>query len=125
MERDVRKERKWICDNCRSRLISCKLDDDTFMRIPSFTHCPICFIGTLQKQKHNDREETCLDCCNFRLIYPITKITHSSGVYSTCGERNIRFKKIENPEIIPIWCPLRAPKTAKWGDRDPNLREDR
>jgi len=43
------KKRVWRCE-CGTELISKPLDADTFMRIPNFTHCPICIEGTMIKQ---------------------------------------------------------------------------
>lgn len=44
--------RRWKCDNpgCKTELYS-ELDDDTFIRIPSFNGCPICGRGNLVKDK--------------------------------------------------------------------------
>ena len=54
MSGDEIKTRIWVCNNCGTLLISHPLDGDTFCRIPSFAGCPICNMGTLEKQFMGD-----------------------------------------------------------------------
>jgi rubrerythrin len=44
--------RVWKCGLCGAMLIA-ELDMDTFIRIPSFTNCPICIEGLLNKVREH------------------------------------------------------------------------